>query len=169
MRVQTGGGAAPYHVNMISHYTIGELAEEAGVPSTTVRFYERAGLLPPTGRSKANYRQYDDASLERLRFIRAARMSGFSLDDISTMLELNEQPRGACDSVQELIEHRLADVRKKLDDLQRVETVLKSALRSCRKGEGQKTCAVLSRLREETQSMLGKRTSSRKGKKGLSC
>ncbi|MBI1373371.1 MAG: MerR family transcriptional regulator [Phycisphaera sp.] len=150
---------------MKSHYTIGELAKAADVPTTTVRYYERAGLLPPAGRSKANYRLYDNASLERLRFIRAAQMSGFSLDDISVMLELNEQPRGACDSVQELIEHRLAGVRKKLDDLQHVETVLKSALRSCRKGEGQKACAVLSRLRKEIQSARSKRTSSRKGKK----
>jgi len=143
---------------MKSYYTIGELARAADVPTSTIRYYERAGILAPAGRTNANYRRYDASSLERLQFIRAAQASGFSLDDISTLLELSDEPRGACQSVQKLIEHRLADVRKKLDDLQHVESVLASALRSCRKGDTPKACAVLNRLEAQTRKHPGGRS-----------
>ena len=133
---------------MPARFTIGDLAKAADVPTSTVRFYERRGLLRPAGRTDANYRVYDDEALERLRFIRAAQTSGFSLDDIAVLLELGDRPRGTCTQVQMLIEQRLAAVREKLDDLERVERVLKSALRSCRKGEAVKTCTVLNRLKD---------------------
>ena len=136
---------------MASEFTIGELAEAANVPTSTVRFYERAGLLSPIGRTSSNYRRYDKESVDRLRFIRAAQASGFALGDVAALLDLSEEPECACGRVQRLIEDRLTDVRWKLDDLQRVESVLKSALRSCRKGESQRVCAVLNRLQQDTR------------------
>jgi len=68
-------------------YTIGALARAAEVPTTTVRYYERTGLLPPEGRSGGNYRSYSVRSLERLRFIRAAQANGFTLDDVKRFYE----------------------------------------------------------------------------------
>ncbi len=58
--------------------SIGELANAAGVPATTVRYYERAGLLVPETRTSGNYRSYGFHSLERLQFIRSAQAAGLS-------------------------------------------------------------------------------------------
>ncbi len=77
--------------------TIGELAKAAGVPTSTVRYYERAGILRPSGRSAGNYRVYSKSELERLRFIRAAQATGFTLDDIKSLLR-----PAACSKVQGL-------------------------------------------------------------------
>ncbi len=65
--------------------TIGQLAAQADVPTSTVRYYERRGLLRCEGRTRANYRQYGEATLERLRFIRAAQAAGFTLVDIRSL------------------------------------------------------------------------------------
>ena len=61
---------------MNDQYTIGELAKAAEVPSSTVRYYERARLLEPQGRTGGNYRYYTQESVHRLRFIRAAQAGG---------------------------------------------------------------------------------------------
>ena len=57
-------------------FTIGELARAAGVPTSTVRYYEREGIVRPAGRSGSNYRLYSQQEIERLRFIRAAQGTG---------------------------------------------------------------------------------------------
>ena len=66
---------------MAGRFSIGELAQDVGVPTSTVRFYERKGLLRPAGRTDGNHRYYDAAALARLRFIRTAHDAGFTLQD----------------------------------------------------------------------------------------
>jgi len=87
---------------MTTKLTIGELAKAADVPISTVRYYERAEILKPSGRSAGNYRVYSEHELERLRFIRAAQATGFRLEDIKALLR-----SAACGKVQGLIEERL--------------------------------------------------------------
>ena len=108
--------------------TIGELAQAADVPTSTVRYYERAGILRPSGRSASNYRLYSEADLHRLRFIRAAQATGFTLEDIVELLH-----PAPCRKVQELIEHRLQNIDVRIKELRHVRQVLKSAHDSCRK------------------------------------
>jgi MerR family mercuric resistance operon transcriptional regulator len=111
-------------------YSIGELARAAEVPTSTVRFYERAGLLKPAARSGANYRLYSEQSLERLQFIRSARAVGLSLDDVAGMVDA---AHGAepCAAVVALVERRLAEVREKLKHLKTVERTLAKAVVNC--------------------------------------
>ena len=90
-------------------YTISQLAKAAETPTSTLRYYERIGLLRPEDRSPANYRLYDDESLRRLRFIRAAQTIGFTLDHVSTLLGNRDGKTPTCSEVQALIEERLAD------------------------------------------------------------
>ena len=73
---------------MDSTYTIGQLARAAALPTSTVRYYERQGLLQPARRAENNYRVYRHDMLQRLRFIRAAQATGFTLDDVRTLLAL---------------------------------------------------------------------------------
>ena len=62
-------------------YTIGRLAKAADVPVSTVRYYEQRGLMEPDERTRSSYRIYSPEALRRLRFIRAAQSSGFTLKD----------------------------------------------------------------------------------------
>ena len=125
--------------------TIGEVARAVGVATTTLRYYEREGLLSPTDRSRAGYRLYDDEAVQRLEFIRAAQAVGFTLDDIRALLELNGD--SSCQQVQALIERRLAEVDEKLADLARVRSTLADALHRCLGSK--KGCAVVADLKRK--------------------
>jgi DNA-binding transcriptional MerR regulator len=132
----------PDHVNL----TIGQLARGAGVPTSTVRFYERRGLLKPDARTQSNYRTYSARTAERLKFIRAAQASGFSLKDVREMLALTHSDEPPCDEVAALIERRLADVKQRLRELKRIDRALSVALKSCCKG-GPDWCDEIERLK----------------------
>jgi DNA-binding transcriptional MerR regulator len=134
-------------------YTIGQLANAAGVPTTTLRYYERSGLLKPDFRTDGNYRGYTEQALERLRFIRAAQATGFSLSDVAGMLELTDSSEPPCKELIALTEHRLAEIRQRVKELRRVEKTLSQSLETCCRG-GPDWCTEIERL---------------KGKKGASC
>ncbi len=115
----------------MNRYTIGQLARAAGVPVTTLRYYERSGLLTPEYRTAGNYRAYTPAALERLRFIRAAQATGFSLGDIEQMLGLTDSDEPPCKEILALLQNRLDDVRQRLRELRRVERALADSLQTC--------------------------------------
>lgn len=127
--------------------TIGEVARMVDVATSTLRYYERQGLIQPQSRSRAGYRMYDALAVERLRFVRAAQAVGFTLDDIRALLELDEQSDR--ERVQAMIEERIADIDARLADLNRVRATLGSALQRCR-GSG-KCCAVVTGLKQESR------------------
>lgn len=127
--------------------TIGKLARELGLPISTLRFYERRGLLKPEARSGSDYRLYGTRSLETLRFIRSAQASGFSLDDIATLLKFEQGRISPCGEVQDLIGARMRDLDRRLQDLRRVQAALRRSLRKCKSGERTGRCVVLSELR----------------------
>ncbi len=133
-------------------YTIGQLARAVGVPTSTLRYYERARLLQPDGRTGGNYRVYGAAALERLRFIRAAQANGFTLDDISALLSFQEGATGRCKEVQGLIEDRLADLRKRMEQIREVEAVLRSSLKMCRQFARTGRCQVIDDLKRAATS-----------------
>ncbi len=135
---------------MENGYSIGQLADAAGVPVSTLRYYERIKLLCPAGRTGGNYRYYDDESLALLKFIKAAQATGFTLDDIRTLLGLRDDDRQACDEVQSLIEDRLQGVRNRIQELQGFERVLKTSLQQCRKSSGTGRCVVIDSISKHT-------------------
>ncbi len=125
--------------------TIGEAAKAAGVAPTTLRYYEREGLVKPTARSAAGYRLYDGEAAQRLKFIRSAQAIGFTLEDIGLLLDLQRGDRRRCQSkVQHVLEARFKEVDQKLKDLRRVRVALGNALEQCRSSSGE--CAVLEDL-----------------------
>ncbi len=126
--------------------TIGQLARAARVPSSTVRYYERIGLLEPDDRSAGNYRLYGQDSLRRLTFIRSAQSIGFTLKDIESLVGSRRDGSLSCKQVQALIEERLADVQERLENLQHIRKVLESSLRKCRTTERRGSCRVIEAL-----------------------
>ena len=146
-------------------YSIGELASEADVPTSTVRYYERAGLVGADGRTSGNYRYYGAEALKRLRFIRAAQGTGFTLDDVKTLLALGDGETAPCKEVRVLIEERIAGVKERLSDLHHVEGVLRSALRLCKKSEKSGRCEVLEDLGRSSRSRRKSSNRTRRKKK----
>lgn len=108
---------------------IGELAEASGVGIETIRYYERRKLLPKPLRTASGYRMYGDEAVQQLAFVRRAQRLGFSLDEISRLLEL--QQGGGKAEVRELASHKLAMVEEKLRDLQNMQATLKNLVDQC--------------------------------------
>ena len=133
---------------MSEQYTISQLAQAAGIPTTTVRYYERVGLVEPEDRSAGNYRLYSEESLHKLRFIRAAQAIGFTLDDVKALLSTPSNTASSCREVQSLIKNRLAEVDRRLKDLRHVQRVLKVSLEKCKDAEQADCCHVIETLRE---------------------
>jgi MerR family mercuric resistance operon transcriptional regulator len=126
---------------MAKHLTIGELADATGVPTSTIRYYERARLLKPSSRSPSNYRLYSGDDLQRLRFIRAAQATGFTLEDVTKLLR-----PAPCGSVQQLIEDRLDAVGSRMKELRHVQKVLRAALAECQSHDESGRCKVVDDL-----------------------
>jgi MerR family mercuric resistance operon transcriptional regulator len=110
---------------------IGDVAKRASLTVDAIRFYERRKLLPAAGRSAGRFRLYTLDTIERLRFIQQMRGLGFSLREVGELLALRERGANACESVKNLLESKLADVRSKLRELQQLESELVDDLRKC--------------------------------------
>jgi len=131
----------------MSQMSIGQLARRAGVAVDTVRYYERNQLLPPAGRLASGYRQYSDTELKRLRFIRRAKALGFTLADIRELLSLSDQR--SVPKIKRAAEVRLADIERRVADLQQIRDGLKTLVAAC-PGHGRAdACPILNALNEE--------------------
>lgn len=133
-------------MEMAEDLTIGALAKAAGVPTSTVRYYERRGLLSPIRRSAGNYRLYGPAALSRLRFVRSAQAAGFTLSDIEALLTFRDGGSEPCQDVQALITARLQRVVEQIDELESVQRMLRKWLAVCREAERSGRCGVLEGL-----------------------
>jgi MerR family copper efflux transcriptional regulator len=110
---------------------IGRLAAQANVSVDTVRYYERAQLLPSPMRSASGYRTYPSGVVERLRFIRRAKELGFSLDEIRELLTLSDERDAGVATVRDIAAKRLADVEARLAELTRLREGLKHLVDAC--------------------------------------
>jgi len=105
---------------------IGELAARFGLNPKTIRYYETIGLLPRARRNASGYRTYDEQDSLRLSFIRRAKRLGFSLDDIRTLLRLQEAGLPPCEQVLDLLEQKLRILDQQIAELQAFRTTLAS-------------------------------------------
>ena len=103
--------------------SIGQLSRATGVAIDTIRFYERIGLLPAPRRTAAGYRMYSAADRQRLEFIRRAQELGFSLQEIGSLLKLSQRG-GSVALARELAAGKLAEIRRKLVELERLRKAL---------------------------------------------
>ncbi len=103
---------------------IGEIADRAGIPAKTIRFWEDQQLLPPPARTPAGYREYDPAILKRLAFIRQCQAAGLTLEQIRQVLGVRDGGQPPCVHVTGLITRRLAEVEARLADLARTRDQL---------------------------------------------
>jgi DNA-binding transcriptional MerR regulator len=104
--------------------TISVLAKRFGVRPDTLRYYDRLGLVRPTGRSTAGYRLYDETSIERMEFIRGAQRMGLRLSDVKELLEVRDRGQCPCGHTKVLVERRLAEVSAEIRQLSAVRRQL---------------------------------------------
>ncbi|MEX2550966.1 MAG: heavy metal-responsive transcriptional regulator [Nitriliruptoraceae bacterium] len=107
---------------------IGQLAERIGVNPKTIRYYESIGLLPEPARTPAGYRDYREDDADRLAFIRRAQQLGLNLDEIGEILALRELGERPCGYVLEVANTRLAELDRRIADMQRARAELDALL-----------------------------------------
>jgi DNA-binding transcriptional MerR regulator len=100
---------------------IGELAERTGIPASTIRYYEREGLLPKAQRGANGYRVYQDGALERLELIQLGQSLGFSLDAIRTVATLQG------DALKDAL---IGKLEARLEEIDRLSAILGAQRRS---------------------------------------
>lgn len=113
---------------------IGDLARAADVPVSTIRYYERIGLMRPARRSEAKYRLYNVEAVDEVRFIRRAQALGFTLPEIGGLLALSRSGKATCGEVLRLGRLHLAALDEKLAQLTRFRSRLDLAVASWSQG-----------------------------------
>lgn len=114
-----------------SSLSIGVVAKQTGCTVPTIRYYEDIGLLPPATRTEAGQRNYGEATVRRLTFIRRCRDFGFSIEQVRELVGLVDQPDRPCLEVREIAALHLVEVRRKLDQLRELESSLNAFVCSC--------------------------------------
>ena len=105
---------------------ISELADTAGVPASTVRYYERVGLMALPSRTASGYRDYDQEAAARLLFIARARRMGLSCEQITSLVPIwaGTNCGAAQDRVGRLIEEKQAEIAERVAELQQFSAQL---------------------------------------------
>ncbi|MHA1537005.1 MAG: MerR family transcriptional regulator [Alphaproteobacteria bacterium] len=111
--------------------SIGELAKATGCKIETIRYYERIGVMPLAPRSEGGHRIYDQVQMKRLNFVCRSRALGFSLKQVRDLLSLADGGKDSCAEIKALTLEHLTKVRRKIADLQRMETVLAETAAKC--------------------------------------
>ncbi|ALK99501.1 MerR family transcriptional regulator [Massilia sp. WF1] len=124
---------------------IGEAAQASGVSAKMIRHYESIGLLPAAQRTAAGYRVYGEQDVRLLQFIHRGRALGFPLEKIAGLLALwQDQDRASAD-VRRLAEQHIAELDRKIGELQAMKRTLESLASSCH-GDQRSDCPILDDL-----------------------
>jgi DNA-binding transcriptional MerR regulator len=116
------------------------------VSAHTVRFYERKGLLPETGRSEAGYRQYGEDAVRRLVFIRRAKALGFTLREIADLLALSTNDSESCSEAEQVAALTIKRIDSQVSELERMKAALEDLARTCRTRTPSGDCPILHSL-----------------------
>ena len=130
---------------MSDTWNIGEAARLSGVSAKMVRHYESLGLLPTVHRTESGYRQYGDAEVHTLRFIRRARDLGFSMDEIGQLLKLWQNRRRSSAEVRRIASRHIEDLSRKLAEMEAMRRTLQHLVHCCH-GDERPDCPILDEL-----------------------
>jgi len=125
---------------------IGELAVAAQCSPETIRYYEKAGLLPPPSRAQNNYRYYSNAHLERLRLIRNCRKLGMSHEEIRSLLHALASASENCEPINSLLDEHIRHVDARIRELANIKEELLALRRRCAEGGALERCGIIEGL-----------------------
>lgn len=109
-------------------YRSGQLAKLAGVSTDTLRHYERKGVLPPPARAANGYREYPAEALERVLLVRRALSIGFTLDELTRILQMRDRGQSPCRQVRALAAAKLEALDAQIRDLTSLREELRGLL-----------------------------------------
>lgn len=138
---------------IIAAMNIGQAAAAAGVSPKMIRHYEGIGLVQAPKRTTSNYRRYSENDVHVLRFVRAARDLGFSLQQIGELLSLWRDRRRSSRKVKALVTQHITQLERKIAELQAVKTTLEHLAHHCR-GDERPECPIL----DDLAGRVGKKT-----------
>lgn len=127
-------------------YRIGDLATRLDVSVETIRYYEREGLLPKTGRSAGNYRIYSDRHRQQLEFILHCRALDMTHEEIRELLRLRDSPEPGCAEVNAVLDEHILHVAERLRALRSLQAELRAIRARCSSPTAAKDCGILQEL-----------------------
>ena len=128
---------------------IGQASRASGVTTKMIRYYDEIGLVRPSARTDANYREYDEREINELRFIRRARSLGFSMPEITQLLSLWRDRARPSREVKAIADKHLADLDARIAEMQAMADTLRH-LSHCCAGDDRPDCPILADLTEGT-------------------
>ncbi|MCV2445246.1 Cu(I)-responsive transcriptional regulator [Acinetobacter bereziniae] len=124
---------------------IGKLSKAVGISAKMIRYYEQIGLIPAVGRNNSGYRSYSAQDVERLKFIRKSRTLGFSVSEITDLLDLwNDKKRQSAD-VKKLAQSHIKKLELRIFELQKMTETLQNLINCCA-GDHRPDCPILDGL-----------------------
>ncbi len=124
---------------------IGKLSKAVGISAKMIRYYEQIGLIPAVGRNNSGYRSYSAQDVERLKFIRKSRTLGFSVSEITDLLDLwNDKKRQSAD-VKKLAQSHIEKLELRIFELQKMTETLQNLIK-CSAGDHRPDCPILDGL-----------------------
>ena len=131
---------------MTRQYTIGQLARAAGVPTTTLRYYERVGLVAPRRGRRTSIGSIPGTPSRSFASSVPHKRPGLRSTDVRTLLALDSGNLALCKDVQPLIAKRLAEVSQRLEELRHIQRLLRSFLAQCHAQDQDTLCHVVDTL-----------------------
>jgi len=110
----------------------GELARLTGVSSDTIRYYERRGILSESPRTVSGYRMYGQDAIERVRLVQRALQLGFTLAELSEILQVRDRGGVPCHRVLNLTEEKLCSLERQIQELRRTQRYMRQLVRQWR-------------------------------------
>ena len=124
--------------------TIGTLARAAGVGVETIRYYQRRGLVEEPTKPIGGHRRYSPAAARRVRFIKRAQQLGFTLEEVTSLLALEDGR--SCRETRMLAEQKLAVIESRIEDLSRMRRLLRALVAECAQGKRPRACPIITTL-----------------------
>jgi DNA-binding transcriptional MerR regulator len=133
-------------MSALATIALGALAEQAGVDVATIRAYERLGLIHKPRRAVGGLQLYCVDDVARVSFIRRTQELGFSMPAIRELLGMTDKASSTCGDVHEVAQRHLLDIRRRRDDLARLEAMLAPLVSACPRKGSVDHCPILSAL-----------------------
>ena len=124
---------------------IGKAADQAGLPTKTVRYYADIGLVLPSSRTQTGYRNYDISNIKKLIFVKRARSFDFSIRECRELLGLYEEKNWSSSDVRKIAIHHLEEIKRKEEDLKKLRVELNHLVNACA-GDDRPDCPIIDYL-----------------------
>ncbi len=124
---------------------ISQVAQECGLSTKAIRYYEDLGLVVPVRDLNNSYRVYSQQDVERLAFLRRAKAVGFELDVCRELLALHANPARRCMQVKSLVLEKLQQLDLQVENLMLMRASLTQMAAECA-GDDSSDCAIIDRL-----------------------